>query len=156
MNCLLQMNVSNMQINFYLPSALYTRDRISLSSGSFTSTCIPIPIETKFYHYVTYYKLSTSYLYNWLIFLFAFYLKKVVQNHLIWNHIVQFCSVLKINIDTIVSLNQHLFTKSLIHFLLVTIVSEGTSSMKHFLSPSAKWKYKPVEYLSRKLNAISK
>lgn len=30
-----------------LPSALYTRDKISLSSGSFTSTCIPIPIKTE-------------------------------------------------------------------------------------------------------------
>lgn len=81
-----------------------------------------------------------AFLKNFISF-FAFYLMKVVQNLQIWNRIAQFCSVLKINIGKIIDLNLCLYFKS----LLVTIVSLGTSSIKHFLSPSAKWKYKPVE-----------
>lgn len=113
LNNKLHKNASNtMHKYLYSPSALYTRDKISLSSGSFTSTCIPIPIKTNiFINHSNIYFSSLS------IFFCVFYLEKVVQNHQIWHHKVQFCSVLKIKIGKLIRYFKSTFVSQIIHRL---------------------------------------
>lgn len=73
----------------------------------------------------------------------------VIQLHLVvhWKHTLIITSSLSIK-----TLSAHFPIRCMeLHSSPITVVSSGISSMKHFLSPSAMWKYK-AEVKSKKRN----